>query len=261
MMILHGPMEFDRGSPQAEPGRKPGDDEKLQRVRLDQSFAISATAITKEQYLRFRSDYHPEELEPFYPNPNCPVLAVTWFEAAEYCNWLSKQEGIPEKEWCYLPNDAGEFDAGMKLAPDYRHRTAYRLPTEAEWEYACRAGSKTRWYFGSCEEWLSEYAWYAKNAGQRTWPVGQLKPNDFGLFDMHGNSLCWCLDRYASSRKPFQPDDPKEKTIKKEDERILRGGAFVSQAVAVRCASLYRVQPWFPTRDLGFRVVRTWREK
>jgi formylglycine-generating enzyme required for sulfatase activity len=261
MVLIPGPAAFDMGSPATEPGRKPDAEETLHRVRIDHVYAVSTTAVTREQFRRFRPEYRFADLEPFYPEPDCPVLAVTWFEAAEYCNWLSRLEGIPENEWCYLPNAGGKFDAGMRLAPDHLKRSGYRLPTEPEWEFASRAGARTRWYFGSCEEWLPEYAWYAGNAGQRTWPVGRLKPNDFGLFDMHGNSLCWCQDRFA----PYGPDagaagagrDPN--VIQKEEDRGLRGGAFVGQPAAVRAASRFRNQPWFRTRDLGFRPVRTWR--
>ncbi|HKA08201.1 MAG TPA: formylglycine-generating enzyme family protein, partial [Gemmataceae bacterium] len=128
--------------------------------------------------------------------PDCPIIGVTWYEAAEYCNWLSKQEGIPESQWCYLPNPHGKYAEGMKLAPDYLQRRGYRLPTEAEWEYCCRAGTSTARYYGRSEELLPKYAWSLRNAKEHAWPVGSLKPNDFGLFDMHGNAWSWCSDSY-----------------------------------------------------------------
>src|SRR5262249_29326460 len=123
---------------------------------------------------------------------------------------LSKKEGLPEDQWCYLPNKNGGLAHGMQLAPDYLQRTGYRLPTEAEWEYACRAGAVTSRYYGESEELLEKYAWYGKNSAQRTWPVGILKPNDFGLFDMHGQVDVWCQDEY----KDYGPMEGEEnKTI------------------------------------------------
>src|SRR5262249_37344418 len=107
---------------------------------------------------------------------------------------LSRKEGLPQDQWCYLPNKSGRLADGMQLAPNYLQRTGYRLPTEAEWEYACRVGAVTSRYYGESEELLEKYAWYVKNSAQRTWPVGILKPNDFGLFDMHGQVEVWCQD-------------------------------------------------------------------
>ena len=122
-------------------------------------------------------------------------IRMTWYEAAAYCNWLSEQEGIPKQQWCYEPNDSGEYGEGMKPAADFLDRTGYRLPTEAEWEYACRAGAATSRYYGRSEELLVRYAWYSVNSKERTWPVGSLRPNDLGLFDMHGNVWNWCQDQ------------------------------------------------------------------
>src|SRR5262249_1985181 len=133
----------------------------------------------------------------FAPSTKCPAVLITWYLAAEYCNWLSEQEGLPPNEWCFEPNK-GKYDDGMKLAPDCLKRRGYRLPTEAEWEDACRAGSKTSRYYGDSTPLLVKYGWYMANAEDHSWPVGMLKPNDWGLFDMHGNNWDWCLDRYRS---------------------------------------------------------------
>ena len=95
------------------------------------------------EFRRFRKDY--TIADDFARTDDCPVHEVSWYDAAAYCNWLSEQDGIPKAQWCYLPNEHGQYAAGMKVAPDFLSRSGYRLPTAAEWEYACRAGSVTRW--------------------------------------------------------------------------------------------------------------------
>ncbi len=208
-----------------------------------------------EQFLRFRPDYKPQ----FAPAADCPVVA-SWYRVAEYCNWLSKEEGLPETQWCYEPSQKGEYEEGMKPASDFLKRTGYRLPTEAEWEYACRAGAATSWYFGQAEELLAKYGWYGKNSGGRTWPVGCLKPNDFGLFDVHGNVYEWCQDHYASyaleqgGRATEDVGDVSPPLNKVT--RVLRGGAFLFQPENLRSANRLRDLPGLRF-IFGFRPART----
>ena len=126
---------------------------------------------------------------------------VSWYDAAAYCNWLSEQEGIPKEQWCYEPNKDGKYAEGMKMAPNYLKRTGYRLPTEAEWEYACRAGSEAGYSMGESEDLLGKYGWFQQNSLGKSHPVGSLKSNDLGLFDMHGNAWEWCQDAYKAYGK------------------------------------------------------------
>ena len=138
---------------------------------------------------------------------------MTWYGAAGYCNWLSKQEGLPEDEWCYAPDERGQYIHGMKMMSNWEARTGFRLPTAVEWEYACRAGAVTTYSFGEPRELLEQYAWYTKNSPARSNPVGTKKPNDLGLFDLHGNLYEWCQDR-------FDPHNPSDRKIGKVPDYV-----------------------------------------
>jgi formylglycine-generating enzyme required for sulfatase activity len=147
------------------------------------------------------------------------------------------------------------------MKPDYLKRTGYRLPTEAEWEYACRAGSKGSRPHGVSNDLLLHYAWDVRNALARTWPVGHKKPNDFGLFDMHGNAAEWCLSLYGSY--PAVPegkaveDDEVIKEITGESNCILRGAPFHPRPEPLRSAYRYWHKPQDVFSTDGFRVART----
>jgi formylglycine-generating enzyme required for sulfatase activity len=266
LVVIPGPVEFWMGSPPTEEGRE-GIVGALPEVRhwrrIGRSFAIASKEVTVEQFLRFRKD-HPLSRQ-YLPSDDCPANMVSWSDAAAYCNWLSEQEGIPKDQWCYEPNAQGQYAEGMRLAPNYLQRTGYRLPTEAEWEYACRAGTVTRYSFGESEELLPKYAWYLKNWQNQLRPVASLKPNDLGLFDMHGNDWEWCQEEY----KPYLPGEEGKPTEDNEDRavinyhgawRILRGGVFSSmgpERSAARSGNLPGNRIWWnglrPARTLPFR--------
>ncbi len=270
MVVLPGPVESLMGSPPGEAGREGGPEGRMEmrhEKRVDRSFAIAAREVTVEQFLRFRKSHDYDRV--FSPSGDCPVNNVTWYDAAAYCNWLSEREGIAEEEWCYLPNKDGKYAEGMRPAPDYRRRAGYRLPSEAEWEYACRAGAATSRYYGEGEELLGKYAWYQGNsqgrgmlpAGRLGVPGGRLKPNDFGLFDMLGNAAEWCQEPVAPyypgpGGKPVE-DVGDQRDVKDNDIRVWRGGSFEEQASNVRSAVRFRNVPSFRTGDVGFRPVRS----
>ena len=128
----------------------------------------------------------------------------------------------------------------------------YRLPTEAEWEYACRAGSTGQWCFGDDESSLSKYAWFDKNSGGRTHPVGEKEANNWGLHDMHGNVFEWCSDWYEAYRS-VETSDPQG--ARKGACRVLRGGSWYYPEAHCRSASRIALEPMIRTYDMGFRLA------
>jgi formylglycine-generating enzyme required for sulfatase activity len=234
---------------------------------INRGFALAAKEVTVAEFLRFREKH--EYGKPYAPTPDCPVNQVTWYDAAAYCNWLSEEEGIPEGQWCYLPNEKKEYAEGMSLPPDYLNRKGYRLPTEAEWEYACRAGSATVWSHGDAEDLLPRYAWFNANALGKTHPGGELRPNELGLYDLHGNAWEWCLDRYMPirGRGEGRKKDNKDLLMEhKEDIKDLinstqslwlRGGAFSDGAEYLRSADRLYCKPALLSDGIGFRPART----
>jgi len=251
------------GSPLTEKGRR-RNDEFQHRMRIGRTFALAAAPVTKEQFLRFQPSFSHSEFSR-YPLPTCPIGGVTWYQAAAYCNWLSQQEGIPEEQWCYeIPDEPGGITTwrftNMKLKPNYLSLTGYRLPTEAEWEYACRAGAATCRYYGETAELQTHYGWNYDNTPEQTQPVGTKKPNDWGLFDMLGNVVNWCQEMHKPyPAKPGGPIDDVEDIpdVISTDNRLLRGGSFLYAAVTVRSADRIRVLPSYWSYTVGFRPART----
>ena len=162
--------------------------------------------------------------------PDYPASYVSWDDAVAYCKKLSEKEG-----------------------------KTYRLPTEAEWEYACRAGTQTTRSFGNDEKVLGDYAWYAKNAydidEKYAHQVGLKKPNAFGLYDMHGNALEWCHDYYEEDYYQQSPiNDPLGPAS--GSLRVLRGGSWGNLTRRTRSAFRFWVDPDRFSRSGGFRLVR-----
>jgi formylglycine-generating enzyme required for sulfatase activity len=263
--VVRGPVEFLMGSTKAsDPDRRT--DEAQHRVRIDRSFAIATREVTLAEYARFLDgkpegvdDLRENELfKQFIPSAGCAIGGVTWYDAATYCNWLSAREGLPESQWCY-PAKVGK---GMKLPPDYLKRTGYRLPTEAEWEYACRAGLASSRPYGRTEERLGEFGWYVANSGRTMRPVGQKLPNDLGLFDIMSNAMEWCTDAYRS-KLAGPPDKSRTDSIVDAEfsdqvDRVLRGGSYNDSAAFLRSAIRGRLLPSFQSTLNGFRPARTY---
>jgi formylglycine-generating enzyme required for sulfatase activity len=187
--------------------------------------------------------------EPFYMG-KYPVTQAQW-EAVMESN-PSSFPGADHPVETVSHEDAAEF---LKRLNAMEKTHTYRLPTEAEWEYAARAGSKSTYSFGPETRRLADYAWYQKNSGDKTHPVGQLAPNDWGLCDVHGHVHEWCADWYqrdyyavSPARHPAGP--------RKGVARVLRGGDWGSEAWYCRCAIRSLSSPQRRSPRVGFRVVK-----
>ena len=193
-------------------------------VKITKPFHLGAFEVTQEQYEKVTGK-NPS----YFKGPNNPVELVSWKDAVEFCRRLSE---LPEEK------AAGHV---------------YRLPTEAEWEYACRAGTTTRFSFGDDESQLGQYAWFWENSRGKTHPVGEKKPNAWGLYDMHGNVFEWCQDGFGVY--PSEPVTDPTGAITGSD-RVVRGGCWFG--FAWFCLSGFRSgnDPTYRSYVLGFRVAR-----
>lgn len=223
------PGELLMGSSTQEVGRDL-DEGPQTRVTIAHGFWIAKTEVTQGDFLRVM------EINPSLNTGDLtrPVERVTWFEATQYCARLTRQAEAEGK----LPN--GYY---------------YRLPTEAEWEYACRAGSSTRFSFGEDkdESDLPQYAWFTRNSDSMTHPVGKKQPNPWGLFDMHGNVWEWCLDWWGASL-PGGSVTNQPATVGGA-LRAARGGSWLYEARACRSANRDDYGANNRCGDLGFRIV------
>ena len=267
LALIEGPVEFRMGSPPNEPNRSL--DETPHRQTIPRRLFIATKEVTLEQFQQFvQADpkHHeqygtPQHLLDQYTSPKQggPMICVSWYAAAAYCNWLSREENLPE---CYEPTDEGKYADGMKIRADALQRPGYRLPTEAEWEYACRAGAITSRYYGFSTELLRQYTWYLTNIpSERAQPCGSLLPNDLGLFDMLGNMYEWCNGRYEA----YPPDKGGNvdnnikihEEIKETNPRLIRGGTFFYIPPFLRSAIRRGFAPSYRDIFIGFRPSRT----
>ena len=222
------------------------------RVRITRAFALSRHEVTRGLFRRvveetgYKTDAERDgkggygyldgkniqdprfiwSTDPGFPQTDDhPVVNVSWNDAARFCQWLSKKQG-----------------------------TEFHLPTEAQWEYACRAGTTTAWHFGDSDTTLGDVAWFGVNSGRKTHSVGQLRPNGFGLHDMHGNVREWCADWY--SRDYYVQsllNDPSGPTT--GSDHVIRGGDWLYPARSCRSANRASFAPEARCSYMGFRLA------
>ena len=265
-VILNADKPFRMGSPDGEPDQQT--DEIPHQQRIGRRFAIAAKEVTKAQFQHFQEanpDVPKFNVEQLSRTDDSPQVMVNWYNAARYCNWLSKEDGIDEGQWCYEPvaegEDKGKYAEGMKPAADYLQRSGYRIPTEAEWEFACRSDSQTNRYYGLSVKLLPKYAWFLDNSDHRTWPVGTLKPNDYGLFDLLGNAYEWCDNRfenYSADDASVSEGSSTKTDVRDKVCRVLRGGSFDRDESTMCSAFRTSIEPTYSLNDFGFRSARTY---
>jgi formylglycine-generating enzyme required for sulfatase activity len=235
VMVLIKGGEFMMGS-----SKYSNDEQPVRKVRVD-SFWMDRFEVTQKAYNAITGK-NPSKTR----DPDFPVEQVSWYDAITYCNMRSIREGLKP---CYnLETLECDFDAD-----------GYRLPTEAEWEYACRAGSSSEFTFGDKEDDLYRYGWYKRNSGGTPHKVGQLSPNAFGLYDMHGNVWEWCNDIYTNQYIADELVNPRGP--KSGNKRVLRGGSWNSESMECRAAARHSenakfADVCFGADAYGFRCVR-----
>jgi len=264
------PGTFKMGSPADKPDRYEDEDDtagpggRQVDVTISQGFWLARTETTQAQFQAL-TGRNPswcsaagggkDEMAGM-DTANFPVEFVTWYDAVEYCNLLSTAAGLPS---CYeITGLKRSSDGGIESATvKHMGGKGFRLPTEAEWEYACRAGTKSAYWFMEAHHEpasaLGKYAWYWENSGRRTQPVGSKPANPWGLFDMHGNCWEWTGDGYAD--RLVGGSDPRNDT--QGQDRVVRGGSWSDYARITRSANRYRYSPGNRYYYIGFRVART----
>lgn len=258
-------MGSDSGSKDCNPPRT---------VSVTKGFWMSRYEITQKQY-RDVTGVNPCEKSKYGEGDFSPVYNISWYEAVEFCNKLSEANGLEP----YYVIDADDTDDDNISAHDElkwevevnEKANGFRLPTEAQWEYACRAGTKTDYYWGKNSSWdvSGKYSWHMFNAGQKKYSrgrfwwvkyhkvkkVGTKSPNRFGLYDMSGNVAEWCFDRYSrtyySEGEKNDPDGPDGEYV----YRVVRGGSMLDAPKDLTSYKRWPVEPFERVGMNGLRVV------
>lgn len=219
--VLILPGEFYMGSPSEEQGRSDSES-PAHKVTIKNAFYMGKFQVTQKQWKNIMGN-SPSH----FKGDTLPVEMVSWNDVQEFVEKLNAAENTDK----------------------------YRSPSEAEWEYACRAGIQTRYSFGDDESKLNEYAWYVKNSGRKTHPIGRKQPNSWGLYDMHGNVWEWVQDKWHENYK----DSPSDGSAWEDGGgslRVSRGGSWYCNAESCRSAGRFGREPDSHFANLGFRLLR-----
>jgi formylglycine-generating enzyme required for sulfatase activity len=246
--VVFRPGTFVMGSPPDEDYRQK--DEQQHRVTLTRAFAVCDREVSRDQFRHFeREDGRRAAAAADEGDGRLPVASVTWSEAVDYCRHLTEKAGGDDAQ-CYT-GSPGTPPRDLAFHPE---RPGFRLPTEAEWEHACRAGTSTAFGFGNDADLLKFYGRFLAKGAE---VGGTLRPNLRGLFDMHGNVWEWCQDHYQRQFADGVVDPHGPVKADREDSRMLRGGGWDRGAWHCRSAYRHRPTPNYRAPYMGFRIVRT----
>ena len=227
------------------------DERPTHKVTFTYDFYIGKYEVTFDEYDAFcNATGKSKASDSGWGRGTRPVINVTWWDAIDYCNWLSEKEKLPKA----YDSDGNLLDKDGRITIDPSKVVGYRLPTEAEWEYAAKGGNKSEGYKYSGSDNVSDVAWYSSNSGSKTQEVGKKAPNELGLYDMSGNVWEWCSDWYGSYSSSAQTN-PYNSTA--GSSRVLRGGSCYNSATFTRVAFRNYSSPASASYGLGFRICRT----
>ncbi len=256
-MVLVKSGTFQMGNTRND-GEGDSDEKPVHTVKLTYDYYIGKYEVKFEEYDRYCEDTGKSKPSDHgWGRGKRPVININWWDATEYCNWLSKKEGIAEA----YDSEGNLLDSSGRITTDITKVKGYRLPTEAEWEYAARGAQNSIGdykYSGSNN--LNEVGWYNENLGNKTQEVGLKKPNELGIYDMSGNVWEWCHDWYDSN---YYSKSPKTNPIGPNNRssyyRVIRGGSWADGSSGLRVTS--RGSYWgydvYYYNNLGFRLSRT----